>query len=129
MSLGKILVVDDERNLVEVIQMGLEAAGYEVVAAYDEKGAIEKVKDRSLIFPSLIFSLSIRMAYQLLMEDLHLIIPQMPVIILTGHGSIESAVKAMKQGAYSYLTKPFESQALLFEIQKAMENRRLSSRN
>ncbi len=126
MSLGKILVVDDERNLVEVIQMGLEAAGYEVVAAYDEKGAIEKVKDQVIDLSILDLQLVNKDGISL-MEDLHLIIPQMPVIILTGHGSIESAVKAMKQGAYSYLTKPFESQALLFEIQKAMENRRLSS--
>ena len=62
-----------------------------------------------------------------LMEDLHLIIPHMPVIILTGYGSIENAVEAMKRGAYSYLTKPFESQELLFQIQKAIENRQLFS--
>ena len=61
------------------------------------------------------------------MEDLHLIMPEMPVIILTGYGSIESAVEAMKRGAYSYITKPYESRELLFQIQKALENRRLFS--
>jgi two-component system response regulator GlrR len=61
------------------------------------------------------------------MEQLHLISPRMPVIILTGYGSIESAVEAMKRGAYGYLTKPFDSQVLLFEIGKMMENRRMSS--
>jgi two-component system NtrC family response regulator len=51
----------------------------------------------------------------------------MPVIILTAYGTIESAVEAMKKGAYSYLTKPFESRELLFQLEKALENRRLNS--
>ncbi len=51
----------------------------------------------------------------------------MPVIILTAYGSIESAVKAIKRGAYSYLTKPFEPRNLLLQIEKALENRKLTS--
>ncbi len=62
-----------------------------------------------------------------LMEKLHLISPRMPVIILTGYGSIANAVDAMKRGAYGYLTKPFDSEVLLLEIGKMMENLRLSS--
>jgi two-component system response regulator GlrR len=60
------------------------------------------------------------------MEEFHLILPDMPVIILTAYGSIESAVEAMKRGAYSYLTKPFEPQDLLLQIDRALENRRLN---
>ena len=126
MSLGKILVVDDDRNLVELIQMRLEKADYEVVTSLNEEEAVEKAKEQ-------LFDLSI-VDLQLvntdgisLMEDLHRIIPEMPVIILTAYGSIESAVDAIKRGAYSYLTKPFEHQELLLQIQKAIENRRLTS--
>ncbi len=61
------------------------------------------------------------------MEAFHRIIPDMPVVILTAHGSIESAVEAMKKGAYSYLTKPFDAQELLLQIRIALENRRLTS--
>ena len=61
-----------------------------------------------------------------LMEEFHLILPDMPVIILTAYGSIESAVEAMKRGAYSYLTKPFDDQDLLLQIERALENRRLT---
>ena len=61
------------------------------------------------------------------MEELHLILPEMPVIILTAYGRIESAVEAMKRGAYSYLTKPFDPQDLLLQIERALENRRLTS--
>jgi two-component system, NtrC family, response regulator GlrR len=126
MSLGKILVVDDDRNLVALIQMRLEAAGYEVVPAFDETDALEWAKEQVIDLSIVDLQLAHRDGIAL-MEDLHLIIPDMPVIILTAYGSIETAVEAMKRGAYSYLTKPFEPQDLLFQIQKALENRRLSS--
>jgi len=61
------------------------------------------------------------------MEELHLISPDLPVLILTAHGSIESAVEAMKRGAYGYVTKPFEFRDLLLQIERALENRRLAS--
>jgi two-component system response regulator GlrR len=126
MSSGKILVVDDDRNLVSLIQMRLEAAGYEVVTAFDEVEALASAKEQ-LIDLSIVDLQLVQKDGISLMEDLHLIIPEMPVIILTAYGSIETAVEAMKRGAYSYLTKPFEPQELLFQIQKALENRRLSS--
>jgi two-component system response regulator GlrR len=123
---AKVLVVDDDRNLVESMRLRLETAGYEVIPAFDESDAAAKAQEEA-------FDLSI-VGLQLvqgdgisLMEDLHGRMPHMPVIILTAHGSIESAVEAMKKGAYSYLTKPFESQDLLFQIERAIENSRLSS--
>lgn len=126
MALGKILVVDDDRNLVELIQMRLEKAGYDVVTSLHEEEAIEKTKvqlfDLAVVDLQLVNTDGIS-----LMEDLHRIMPEMPVIILTAYGSIESAVDAIKRGAYSYLTKPFEHQDLLLQIQKAVENRRLTS--
>ncbi len=125
-SSGKILVVDDDRNLLELVKMRLESSGYEVVTALQEADAIEAVRNQ-------IFDLSIvdlQLAHQdgiSLMEEFHLVLPDMPVIILTAYGSIESAVEAMKRGAYGYLTKPFEPQDLLLQIERALENRRLSS--
>jgi two-component system response regulator GlrR len=126
MGLGKILVVDDDRNLVELIQMRLEKAGYDVVTSIHEEEAIEKAKGQ--LFDLAIVDLQLVNTDGIsLMEDLHRIIPEMPVIILTAYGSIESAVDAIKRGAYSYLTKPFEHQDLLLQIQKAVENRLLTS--
>ncbi|HNQ64019.1 MAG TPA: sigma-54 dependent transcriptional regulator [Syntrophorhabdus sp.] len=126
MTLGRILVVDDDKNLVDLIQMRLETAGYDVATALHEEDAIEKVKEQ--LFDLAIVDLQLVNTDGIsLMEDLHRIIPEMPVIILTAYGSIESAVEAIKRGAYSYLTKPFEHQELLLQIQKAVENRRLTS--
>ena len=125
-NVGNILVVDDEKNLVELIQMRLEGEGYNVSCAYDVVEATKKAREQ--VFDLAILDLQIKESSGItLMQDLHLISPQMPVIILTGYGSIQTAVEAMRQGAYSYLTKPFESEALLFEIGKAMQTRRLSS--
>jgi two-component system response regulator GlrR len=60
------------------------------------------------------------------MAELHLIHPDLPVIILTAHGSIESAVDAMKRGAFTYLTKPFDSRELIIQIERAREQRKLT---
>jgi len=126
MSAGNILVVDDDPNLLELLRIRLESGDYQVATAMDQgealKAAQEQVFDLSIVDLKLAHGDGISV-----MEALHLVIPQMPVIILTAHGSIESAVEAMRKGAYSYLTKPFEPQDLFFQIKRALENRRLSS--
>ncbi len=123
---GRILVVDDDKNLLELVKMRLESSGYEVATAWQEEDAIEAVKNQVFDLAVLDLQLVHRDGISL-MEELHLILPDMPVIILTAYGTIESAVEAMKRGAYSYLTKPFEPQDLLLQIERALENRRLAS--
>jgi two-component system response regulator GlrR len=126
MTPAKILVVDDDKNLIELIKMRLEAASYEVTTAGREEEAVDAVRDQGFDL-SIVDLRLIRQDGLALMEELHSVNPIMPVIILTAHGTIENAVEAMKRGAYSYLTKPFETRDLLFQIEKALENRRLSS--
>src|SRR5512139_3789252 len=125
MATGKMLVVDDDRNLLELLKMRLESSSYEVTTAINGEEAIKAVKsqvvDLSIVDLQLLNQDGIS-----LMEELHLILPDMPVIILTAYGSIESAVEAMKRGAYSYLTKPFDHEDLLLQIERALENRRLN---
>jgi two-component system response regulator GlrR len=125
MTSGRILVVDDDSNLVELVKMRLESANYEVGTALDEENAMKAVKSRPFDV-SIVDLQLVRQDGISLMQDLHSIDPEMPVIILTAHGSIESAVEAMKKGAYGYATKPFEPRDLLFQIEKALETRRLN---
>ncbi|MEN6616853.1 MAG: sigma-54 dependent transcriptional regulator [Syntrophorhabdus sp.] len=126
MTLGKILVVDDEKNLLELIEMGLEYAGYEVATATNEADALRHVREQAIDIA--ILDLQLEQSDGItLMEKIHMMNPGMPVIILTGYGSIATAVDAMKRGAYGYHTKPFDSEVLLFEIGKIMENRRMST--
>src|ERR1051325_2035149 len=127
MQQGKILVVDDDRNLLELARMRLESANYEVATALTEEQALDSMKGGEAFDLSIV---DLQLAKQdgiSLMQQLHGVNPEMPVIILTAYGTIESAVEAMKKGAYSYVTKPFEARELLFQIEKALENRRLNS--
>jgi len=126
MSLGKLLVVDDDRNLLKIITMRLESLDYAVTAAQNEEEAKHAVAaeafDLAVIDLQLVDQDGIS-----LMQELHLTSPGMPAIILTAHGSIESAVEAMKRGAYTYLTKPFDARELALQVERALENQRLTS--
>lgn len=126
MNAEKILVVDDDSNLLEVIKMSLESENYEVIATAEEEQALEAVKEQTFDLSIIDLQLT-NMNGISLMESVHQISPDVPVIILTAYGSIESAVDAMKKGAYSYLSKPFDHHKLLFQVEKALENRRLTS--
>ena len=125
MAKTKVLVVDDDSNLLDLIRMRLEASGYDVVAVDHENKAKEvAVRD---IFDIAVVDLQLVQKDGLtLMEELHLVNPEMPVIILTAHGSIESAVEAMDRGAFTYLTKPFDSRELILQIERARERKQLT---
>src|ERR1043166_4261176 len=125
MAVGKILVVDDDPNLIELVKMRLESAGYDVTAAIKEEDAIGAVRSEPVDLCLLDLMLENRDGISL-MEEVHAITPDIPAIILTAHGTIGSAVEAMRKGAYSYLTKPFEAQDLLLQIERALEHRRLN---
>ena len=125
MAKGNILVVDDNPNLLELIRMRLESADYEVIATGDEREAVQELRDKS--FDLCIVDLMLANGDGLaLMDEFRSINPDVPTIILTAHGSIQSAVEAMRRGAYSYLTKPFEPSDLLLQIERALENRKLN---
>jgi two-component system response regulator GlrR len=126
MSQGNILVVDDNPNLLELIKMRLESADYQVSATADEENALALFREQGVDL--CVVDLMLANGDGLtLMSQLLAIRPDVPVIILTAHGTIESAVEAMRRGAYSYLTKPFERTDLLLQIERALEHRRLSS--
>jgi len=125
-SAGKLLVVDDDSNLIELVTTKLKSANYEVATALKEEDALQAAKDD--LFDLCIVDLKLAGRNGIsLMTELHNVNPDMPVIILTGHASVESAVEAMKKGAYGYLTKPFNTPELLLQIERALENRRLNS--
>ena len=125
MSAGNLLVIDDDQNLVELTQLKLRAAEYEVTVAANEEDALQtasaKIFDLCILHPRPTDRDGIS-----LMRELHSINPSMPVIILTGDASVASAVKAMQEGAYNYLTKPVDMQELLLQISRALENCRLN---
>ena len=126
MTSGTLLIVDDDRNLLELMKMRLESSGYAVTTAPDEDEAKTAAAGQSFDLAILDLQL-VRQDGISLMEELHRASPTMPVIILTAHGSIESAVEAMKRGAFTYLTKPFDARELMLQVERALENRKLTS--
>ena len=124
MTEERILVVDDDPGLLKLMQVRLEAVDYQVRLATSGSQALSLMSDE---MPDLaIVDLKMEdMDGITLLEKQCQICPNLPVIILTAHGTIASAVEATKKGAYDYLTKPFDAQDLLRRIEKALEIYRL----
>ena len=121
----KILVVDDDANILKVIKMRLEAEGYQVTTAAEANTAQQLANKNMFDFALVDLKLNGINGIQL-METLHQLNPEMPVIILTAYGTIKSAVEAMRKGAYSYLTKPFNYDELLLQTKNCIEKTRLT---
>lgn len=123
--MNNILVVDDDRNILNVIQMRLEAESYRVFKALNSNQALTFIKDTEIDLALVDLRLKEEDGVTL-MEEIHRAKPDLPIIILTAHGSINSAVEAMKRGAANYLTKPFNYQELLLQIRNCLEKSELS---
>ena len=121
----KILVVDDDPSILKVLKMRLEAEGYQVNTSIQAEKALRMAKDVIFDFALVDLKLNGKDGIEL-MEDLLQINPEMPIIILTAYGTIKSAVKAMRKGAYSYLTKPFNYDELLYQTKNCLEKSRLT---
>ena len=121
---GRILAVDDDPGILEMEKDVLLTEGYVVETALSGKEAVQKV--RALPFDLVLTDLKMpTMDGMDLLKEFVEVDPEMPVIILTGHGDISSAVESIKQGAYDYLTKPLHVQKLILTVEKALERRQL----
>ncbi len=123
--MAKILIVDDQRNMRTTLAMMLRGTGYEVDEAADgEQGA-----DRGATGAYDVVLTDLRMGTKdgidvlRSTKDTH---PLTEVIVMTAYGTIESAVEAMRLGAFDYIQKPFTEQELLVKVAKALDNRRLA---
>lgn len=116
----RVLIADDEKNMRWVLSQALEAEGYEVAEACDGKEALSAVADQE---PDILI-LDHKMPAPDGMEVLRRIRAkghQFPVIMLTAHGNVQTAVEAMKAGASEYLTKPFDLDELRLSIAKVLQ--------
>src|SRR5665811_1152665 len=103
--MDNILIVDDDKNMLEVLRLRLEAEAYKSAVSTGVNDALKKVGDELFDLALVDLKLAGTENGSDLMENMNMAAPEMPVIILTAYGTIETAVEAMKQGAYSYLTK------------------------
>lgn len=124
----KILVVDDEQSLREVLSIMLKRAGYAVTSTTDGEEAVELLQKE--IFDLVITDLRMPKVDGLeVLKAVKSTSPETVVLIITAFASADSAVEAMKQGAYDYLTKPFQVDEVQLIIRNALEKRRLTTEN
>ncbi|MEO8376657.1 MAG: sigma-54 dependent transcriptional regulator [Candidatus Sumerlaeota bacterium] len=139
---ARILLVDDEKNLILMLSKILRRHGYDVVLAHDGLEG-EQVLDANMPDASLPDDAPVSPPIDLVMTDLQMPkldgmtflkrtrekYPDLPIIVLTGHGSIQSAVEAMKSGAVDYLIKPADPEEILIVLARTLEMQNLRSEN
>jgi DNA-binding NtrC family response regulator len=125
---GRVLVVDDERRQCDILQMILEAEGYETTAAGNGRHALQVAERGGFDVVLTDLKMPDLNGIELLSEILKLQAPPL-VILMTAHGTIDSAVDAMRKGAFDYLTKPLEKDELLLVLRRAMERTHLVREN
>jgi len=124
----KVLIVDDERSMRDVLSIMLKRAGYAVTVAEDGEEAVAQIGKE--IFDLVITDLKMPKGSGLeVLKAVKAAAPETVVLMITAFASADSAVEAMKQGAYDYLTKPFQIDEVQLIIRNALERRRLSTEN
>ena len=121
-----LLIIDDEKNIREGLAADFEMDGYNVKIAANGREGLDLIEkgDIDLVITDLRMPGSI--SGEQVLREVTTKMPGIPVIVLTGHGSIDAAVKAMQDGAYDFLTKPLNLAQLEVIVKRALEGRELS---
>lgn len=121
-----ILIVDDEADIRELVAGILDDEGYEVRTAHDSDSALAAIGDRrpGLVFLDIWLQGS-RLDGLALLDVIKKQHPDLAVVVISGHGNIETAVSAIKRGAYDYIEKPFKADRLVLIAERALEHVKL----
>lgn len=124
----RILVVDDEKFIRDILAEFLSFEGYEVHTAADGAIALGELQEHP--FDLVITDLKMPKIGGLdLLKEINSTFPETLTIIMTGFGTVETALTAMKQGAYDYVLKPFKTEDMVHTVQRGLEKRRLAAEN
>src|SRR5678815_1039875 len=120
----KVFVVDDEREMVDLVQLGLKKRGFSVVTFGTGTDALAALTEHDV--DVVVTDLNMKgMTGLELCQRIVADRPDLPVLVLTAFGSFETAVGAIRAGAYDFVTKPVEIEALAIAIRRAAEHRQL----
>ncbi|MGU3574878.1 sigma-54-dependent transcriptional regulator [Brucellaceae bacterium C25G] len=122
----EILVVDDEADIRELVAGILSDEGHETRTAFDADSALAAINDRvpRLVFLDIWLQGS-RLDGLALLDEIKKLHPDLPVVMISGHGNIETAVSAIRRGAYDFIEKPFKADRLILIAERALETSKL----
>src|SRR5262249_44046417 len=123
-----VLVVDDERPILESLQLIFERESLDVVATPDAKEALEVLRKRRVAV-ALTDLMMPGMSGIDLLKAARAVAPETEVILMTAYGTVETAVEAMKEGAYDFVTKPLKRAHIVRAVRKALEKQHLIEEN
>ncbi|MBI4422697.1 MAG: response regulator, partial [Elusimicrobia bacterium] len=120
----RLLLVEDDQSLSALLALELRRAGFEADVARSGEEAFQRLG--ATLYDAVITDLRLGGADGLaVLQESKRAQPEAEVLVITGHGSIDTAVAAMKHGAFDYLTKPVQPEELLLVLRKAIEHRSL----
>jgi len=126
--MNRVLIVDDEKSMRELLLIMLKKEGYAVSAADNGEHALQAI--RNDIYDLIITDIRMPNIDGIeLLKEVKDLSPETVVIVITAYASTETAVDAMKLGAYDYITKPFKNEEIRLVVQKALEKRSLRKEN
>ncbi|HEX9114026.1 MAG TPA: sigma-54 dependent transcriptional regulator, partial [Nitrospirota bacterium] len=123
-----ILIVEDKESMLDMLKQTLEGEGYNIITARDGAEGIKKLADERIGVVLTDLKLPKKDGFEVL-RAVKQESPLLPVIVMTAFGTIETAVKAVKEGAYDFLTKPFDTDHLLVLIKRGLDTTRLAAEN
>lgn len=125
-----ILIVDDEQDIRELVAGVLEDDGYSCRTAHDSDSAISAINERRPALLLLdVWLKGSKLDGLELLDEVKILHPEMPILIFSGHGNIDTAVSALSRGALDFIEKPFETERLVHLVGRATETDRLQREN
>src|ERR1035437_2991767 len=122
---GKILVIDDEVNILKTIELSLSSSGYSPEVFSHSPDGIRRAKE--IYFDLAFIDLKMQPMDGIeVLKELKKVSPESTVVLMTAHGSLESAVEAIKKGAYDYIAKPFTHKEFTQIVERVFEHHKLS---
>ena len=128
MEKTKIMVVDDEESMCNFMQIMLEKEGYKTVVSQDSKIALERIKKENydLVVADLMMP---EMSGLELLSKAKSVDPDLSFIVMTAFASVDTAIEALKNGAFDYVTKPFKVEEIKIAIKKCLEQKKITHEN
>ena len=124
---ARVLVVDDDKSITEALALVLPDEGFDPVFAHNGREGLEQAKEGS--FEAVVTDLRMPGLNGMeLLQSIHQLKPKLPVILITAHGTTDTAIRAMQNGAFEYLLKPYDIPELLDVMKRAVESYRLASK-